>query len=95
MGPSRRRESTAAIVLRWLPVLAALGLFTQVCMLGLRPSLAESRRLAEAEARLTARYAASLEQQGELDRTLRAQADPIYLERERKLLRDPDAPLRN
>jgi len=80
--------------MRWLPVLAAFGLFAQVCLLGLRPSLAESRRLADAEARLAGRYSASLDQRDRLDRMLRAQSDPIYLERERKLLRDPDAPLR-
>ena len=94
MGPSHRRDSPTALALAWLPVLATLGLFAQVCLLGLRPSLAESRRLAGAEARLGGRYGESLERRDQLERMLRAQADPIYLERELKLLRVPGSPLR-
>jgi hypothetical protein len=88
-GTSLRSE-----VLGWLPPAIALGVFAQVALLGLRPSLAEGRRLGEAEERMTARHAAAVERRDELERTLRAQADPIFLERERKVLRTPGNALR-
>jgi hypothetical protein len=83
------------LVLAWVPPAVALVVFAQVCLLGLKPSLAESRRLAQAEELLQARHSAALERRQELDRVLRAQSDPIYLERERKLLRTPGNPLRD
>ncbi len=82
-----------SLALGWLPPTVALVVFAQVALLGLRPSLAESRRLADAEQRLVARTSAAWECREELDRVLRAQSDPIYLERERKLLRTPGNPL--
>lgn len=68
--------------------------FGQVALSGAQPALSESRRLGEAELRLAARYQQALDTQAELDRRLRAQADPIYLERERRLLLAPHSPLR-
>jgi len=79
----------AAEIARWVPALAALAIFAQICLMGLRPALAESRRLDAAEARMHARHGAALEHQESLSYTLRAQQDPIYLERERKHLRAP------
>ena len=80
----------AGPAVRWVPALAALLVFGQICLLGLRPALAESRRLDAAEARMHARHGAALEHQESLRHTLRAQQDPIYLERERKHLRVPN-----
>lgn len=73
----------------WIPTVAALLLFGQVCLLGLRPALAEGRRLSSAEARMHARYTAAVDHRSALEQTLRAQRDPIYLERERKQLLAP------
>ena len=89
-------EGTLArsLVLGWLPPALALMVFAQVCLLGLRPSLAESRRLAQAEELLSGRHTAALEVRDELDRVLRAQSDPVFLERELKALRTPGSTLR-
>ena len=84
----------AGRVARWIPALAALLVFGQVCLLGLRPALEESRRLDAAEARMHERHATALEHQVSLERTLQAQRDPIYLERERKHLLSPGRPAR-
>ncbi len=70
----------------WLPVLLPLGLFAQFALLGLRPALSESARLAAAEAHLVGDFEAELERSQSVGAVLRAQADPIYLERERRLL---------
>jgi len=78
------------LAVRWIPSLAALLVFSQVCLLGLRPALAESRRLRAAEERMSARHVAALEHRAELERVLRAQQDPIYLEREMRHLRNPN-----
>jgi len=91
---SSASSAPTALWIRWLPALAAFAIFAQVCLLGLRPALAESRRLRDAEARMDARYTAAVDEQQALDRTLRAQEDPIYLERERKYLRVPGSDLR-
>jgi hypothetical protein len=76
----------------WLPVLVALVLFAQVALLGLRPALRESARLTVAEGLLD-RYEAQQERAHKLARILRAQSDPIYLERERRALLDPESTL--
>jgi hypothetical protein len=80
---------------QWLPLGLALAVFAQVAMLGMRPALAESRRLGRAEERLADRYQRASAESAELGERLRAQADPIYLERERRLLRAPNSPLRS
>jgi|SRR5687767_14883727 len=76
----------------WLPVLVALVLFAQVSLLGLRPALRESARLTVAEGLLD-RYEAEQRRAHDLARILRAQSDPIYLERERRALLDPESDL--
>ena len=80
-------------VLYWLPVLVPLGIFAQFGLLGLRPALAESARLSEAEGRLIAAFEGELERAERIDRVLRAQHDPIYLERERRLVLAADSDL--
>lgn len=77
----------------WLPVIVALCVFAQVAVLGLRPALLEERRLADATGTLVGRYDESVEESARLSRLLRAQKDPVLLERERRALRvDPKAP---
>jgi len=88
VAPAPQQQS----VFYWLPVLVALVLFAQVALLGLRPSLRESARLTVAEGLLD-RYEAQRERAHDLARTLRAQSDPIYLERERRALLDPESDL--
>jgi hypothetical protein len=90
-GSDRARGS---FVLHWAPVWAPLALLAQVSILGLGPSLRESRRLGQAEASLSARYGEALETRRGLERMLQALRDPIYIERERRLLRAPHSRLR-
>lgn len=80
-------------LLYWTPVLVALLFFAQVSLLGLRPALKESGRLGRAEAELLDRREAQLDRLQRYERILRAQSDPIYLERERRLLLDPSSGL--
>jgi len=83
------RSQPALAALGWFPVAAALGVFFQVAYLGLRPALAEEQRLIAAQAELEARHARAVALGEELEQLLRAQADPIYRERERRLLLTP------
>ncbi|MCC7011498.1 MAG: hypothetical protein IT454_02955 [Planctomycetes bacterium] len=78
----------------WAPVWVPLALLAQVSIMGLGPALAERRRLDAAERALEERLERERATGSELERTLRAQQDPIYLERERRLLQSPDGPLR-
>ncbi|MEO6709351.1 MAG: hypothetical protein ABI054_01735 [Planctomycetota bacterium] len=85
--------SPRSIFLYWLPVIAALAVFGQVAVLGLRPALAEDRRLADATQVLVDRYQAAVAESDRLARLLRAQQDPVLLERERReQLVNPRAP---
>jgi len=88
--PSRRAGRS---LFYWLPVVVALGLFAQVALLGLKPALRESTRLGTAEEQLLERYRAEETRAAELERVHRAVRDPIYLERERRLLEDPQGGL--
>lgn len=63
--------------------------FYQVTDLGLRPALDEEQRLIGAQAELEERHRAAEEKGEELAKLLRAQSDPVYLERERRLLLAP------
>jgi hypothetical protein len=82
-----------AIFLYWLPVSTALAVFAQVAVLGLRPALAEERRLADATDVMVNRYQTSVDESQRLGRLLQAQQDPVMLERERRAQRvDPRAP---
>jgi hypothetical protein len=77
----------------WAPVWAAMVVLAQIALLGLRPALAEGRRLRAAERELEGRLAREVDRRASLERALRAQDDPIYLERERRLLRAENGPL--
>jgi hypothetical protein len=58
-----------------------------------RTALAESRRLAGASDELDSRLDCERSERTRLEHVLRAQDDPIYLERERRLLRSENGPL--
>ncbi len=81
-------------ILNWAPVWVPVGLGVQIALLGLRPALQEHRRLASEESVLRALHAELSAERTELDLTLRAQSDPLYLERERRSLLDPAGALR-
>ncbi len=68
----------------WAPVWIPLVLVAQIGIRGLRPALAEERRLDRAETVLEQRHGEALEQRNELERLLRAQDDAVYQERERR-----------
>jgi len=92
--PSAADRPAGVSALRyWSPVWVPLLLLAQGSLRGLGPSLAESARLTHAEERMLARYEGAVAKKRELGRLLRAQADPIYLERERRQLRMPSSPL--
>ena len=82
----KRQQSLLAPFLYWFPVALALVVFAQVALQGLRPALAERRRLLEAEEQMAARTSGGIQTRAYLADLLRAQSDPIYLERERRLL---------
>lgn len=96
-SPARlaRVRAVALVVARraayWTPVLAALVLFGQVAFLGLRPALREAERLEAAEVVVAARHEAALAKSGALALELRARADPIYRERQRRWRVHPPA----
>jgi hypothetical protein len=69
----------------WSPVIALMLLFGQIAFLGLRPALAESRRLDLSEPAVEERLARAQEAQASIDLQLRARRDPIYQERLRRL----------
>jgi hypothetical protein len=69
----------------WAPVLFALAFFSQIAFKGLKPALAEERRLAGEEQRLRAVHEELVTEQDELADQLEAFDDPIYLERLRQL----------
>jgi hypothetical protein len=84
----------------WSPVWIPLALLAQIALLGLAPARDEAQRLENAGTALEQRLELELAERQTLERVLRAQDDPIYLERERRLLRaqaavpgtaDPDA----
>jgi hypothetical protein len=69
----------------WSPVLVALVLFAQVSFRGLRPAMAEARRLASAEVTLGERHDRAAAENHEVAAHLAARADPIFRERQRRL----------
>jgi hypothetical protein len=77
----------------WLPVFVPMALFAQFALLGLRPALSESARLGAAEARLIENYESELARAERIDTVLHAQRDPIYLERERRMILSADSDL--
>jgi hypothetical protein len=82
-----RRLSVSALA--WTPVAAALVLFGQIALLGLRPALSESRALERKAVVLERRCATAEERLRKANAWLRAQADPVYRERVRRALMDP------
>ncbi len=68
----------------WSPVFALMLLFGEIAFLGLRPALAESRRLDVAEPAVQERLARAEEAKATLELQLRARADPVYQERLRR-----------
>ncbi|MBL8859990.1 MAG: hypothetical protein JNL28_15890 [Planctomycetes bacterium] len=80
-----RLHAFAARVGYWLPVFAVVVLFAQISFLGLRPALSEAKRLAAAEAVLTARHARACQENREIQLQLAARQDPVFLERQRRL----------
>ena len=87
--PRRRLARAAGRVLHWLPVAAAMILFAQVALLGLRPAISERRRLSEAEVVLRERHARDQSLARAIDAELRARRDPIFRERQRRLRTGP------
>ncbi len=76
--------------LYWAPVWVPMIVLAQVALGGLRPALAESRRLEREEVRMGERLEREKLEAAQLGAALRAQNDPIYLERERRVLRNGD-----
>lgn len=90
----RARASLAGTKLAyWAPVWVPMVVLAQVALGGLHPALAESRRLDREEVRMAERLDRELAESAQLERALQAQDDPIFLERERRLLRQADGPL--
>lgn len=75
--------------LYWLPVFVLMVLFAEFAFLGLRPALAEGRRLDVAEAALADRLAEAQHKQQTLALQIAARRDPIYAERLRRLRTHP------
>ncbi len=94
-APSLRARATqvGGKLAYWAPVWVPMVVLAQVALGGLRPALAESRRLDREEERMAERLDRELAESAQLERALQAQDDPIFLERERRLLRQADGPL--
>lgn len=75
------------------PAWVALAVLAHVVVLGLVPALVEGSRLSDEEEKLFAREQADLARHEALRTELRAQNDPIYQEREKRLLRAEINPL--
>ena len=86
-------KAFAARCVFWAPVWLPMIVLAQIAWLGFGPALAESRRLDEARCELSWRVERELTERASLERVVRAQNDPIYLERERRLLRAENGPL--
>jgi len=72
------------------PVWVPCVLCAQIALLGLRPALAEQRRLEQVEVELLDDRAALLDTNDELDRMLRAQGDAIFVARKERKVIDPE-----
>ena len=81
---SAKHVTLLARITYWLPVLAAVVIFGQVALLGLRPALSERTRLREAEVQLEERYQRDTQLSQQVAAHLAARFDPIFLERQRR-----------
>lgn len=80
----RALSITGSRLMYWLPVIAALVIFGQVSLLGLRPALSERARLKEAELVLQERYQRDMLFSQQIASHLAARFDPVFLERQRR-----------
>ncbi len=87
VAPKGGSKGLLRVLIAWAPVWITFAVLGQVALLGLRPAMAERRKLAEAQTLLRARIEREEKQAAELERLQRAQNDPIFLERERRVLR--------
>ena len=93
MATSGGLRGIGRAILAWAPVWVPVGLGVQIAVLGLRPALQEHRRLTAEEDVLRARHAELSAEAETLQRRVHALDDPLYLERERRALRDPKSSL--
>jgi hypothetical protein len=75
----------------WTPVWIPLVLLGQVLTLGLLPAYRESRRLAQAENAVSGRAAHLTAEERKLSTQAEMLVDPVYRERVRRSLLDPNA----
>ena len=94
MSPLYSISKLPRALLEWAPIWAPLAISTQIAILGLRPALQEQRRLEHEEQILEQRYEELAQERLELDLLLEAQSDPLFLERERRALLNPNSPIR-
>ena len=81
----------------WAPVVLATGFLALVAFNGLTPALKEQRRLEQKSAQMDQVNRQLVEEEAGLERVLEAQADPMYIERLRRLgtTRNNEAPKAN
>lgn len=86
---STPKAATGALrqALAWTPLVLPLLVALQITFAGLRPALLESRRLEREGARMELEYEQLLSERQQLEAHYRAQRDPLYIERERRLKR--------
>lgn len=71
----------AEVTIFWLPVFVPLVLLAQLGTKGLRPAIAESKRLDHIKTNLDQRHATALDRDREIDAGIEASKDHIYRER--------------
>ena len=81
----------------WAPVVLATGFLALVAFNGLTPALKEQRRLERKSAQMDQISEQLIQEEAGLERVLKAQADPMYIERLRRLetTRTDEAPKAN
>jgi len=84
-GGEETRRGAISGFLGWLPILAGLGLLTQLGLAGLRPALVEHQRLRTAEEHVLKRHQQLLEEDGRLHDAATMWEDPVFRERLRRM----------
>lgn len=84
VGCAPRRRGLLRAFWYWLPVLVPLLILGQVCLQGLRPALAEGRRLEREEPAVRARHEDAQVRFETMELRVRAWRDPVYQERLRR-----------